>query len=55
MKRLLTLANLKNDSIVLDFFSGSGSTAHAVIQNNAETDKKCRYVMVQIPQECDEK
>ncbi len=55
MKRLLTLANLKDNSIVLDFFSGSASTAHAVMENNAENNKRCRYVMVQIPQECDEK
>lgn len=55
MKRLLTLANLKDDSIVLDFFSGSASTAHAVIENNADNKKHCRFVMVQIPQECDEK
>jgi len=55
MMRLLTLANLRDDSIVLDFFSGSASTAHAVLQNNAENSKHCKYVMVQIPQECDEK
>ena len=55
MMRLLTLANLRDDSIILDFFSGSASTAHAVLQNNAENSKHCKYVMVQIPQECDEK
>ena len=36
MNRLLTLANLANDDIVLDFFSGSGSLGHAVMQMNAE-------------------
>lgn len=36
LQRLLTLANLKDDSIVLDFFSGSASTAHAVMKMNAE-------------------
>lgn len=55
MRRLLTLANLEDNSIVLDFFSGSASTAHAVMENNAENNKKCRFLMVQIPQECDEK
>ncbi|MBQ6026734.1 MAG: site-specific DNA-methyltransferase [Lachnospiraceae bacterium] len=55
MRRLLTLANLKDDSVVLDFFSGSASTAHAVIQNNAENRKNCKFIMIQIPQECDEK
>ena len=55
MRRLMTLANLKDDSVVLDFFSGSASTAHAVIQNNAENRKNCKFIMIQIPQECDEK
>ncbi len=36
LQRLLTLANLKDDSIVLDFFSGSASTAHAVMKLKAE-------------------
>lgn len=36
LQRLLTLANLKDDSIVLDFFSGSASTAHAVMKMKAE-------------------
>jgi adenine-specific DNA-methyltransferase len=55
MRRLMTLANLKDDSVVLDFFSGSASTAHAVIRNNAENSKNCKFIMIQIPQECDEK
>ena len=55
MKRLITLANLKDDSIVLDFFSGSASTAHAVMENNAESGKHCKFIMIQIPQKCDEK
>ncbi len=36
MQRLITLANLQDDSIVLDFFSGSASTAHALMKTNAE-------------------
>ena len=55
LTRLLTLANLKEDSVVLDFFSGSASTAHAVMQFNAEKGKNVRYVMVQLPEECKEK
>lgn len=43
------------DSIILDFFSGSATTAHAVMQLNAEDGGKRRFIMVQIPQECDEK
>lgn len=55
MKRLLTLANLKEDSIVLDFFSGSGSTGHAVMSMNNESGKRLKFVLVQFPELCDEK
>ena len=55
MKRLLTLANLKEDSIVLDFFSGSGSTGHAVMQFNIDNNSKRKFIMVQLPELCDEK
>ena len=55
MQRLLTLANLKEDSIVLDFFSGSASTAHAVMSRNAEDGGHRKFVMVQLPETCDEK
>lgn len=48
--RLLTLANLKDDSIILDFFSGSGSTAHAIFEKNAQDGKNNRFIMVQIPE-----
>lgn len=43
------------DSIILDFFSGSATTAHAVMQLNAEDNGNRRYVMVQVPEKCDEK
>lgn len=55
LERLITLANLKEDSIVLDFFSGSATTAHAVMKTNAEKEKKCRFIMVQIPEEISDK
>mgnify|MGYP002623660297 CR=1 FL=1 len=55
LKRLLTLANLKDDSIVLDFFSGSGSTAHALMSFNAEKQKNCKFILVQLPEDTDEK
>ena len=55
MQRLLTLANLKEDSIVLDFFSGSASTAHAVMSRNAEDGGHRKFIMVQLPEPCDEK
>ena len=46
LNRLLTLANLKDNSIVLDFFSGSGSTAHSIIQKNVIENKKISFIMV---------
>jgi adenine-specific DNA-methyltransferase len=43
------------DSIVLDFFSGSATTAHAVMQLNAEDGGNRKHIMVQLPEVCDEK
>lgn len=51
IKQLLTVANTKNDSIILDFFSGSGTTAHAVMQLNAEDGGNRKWIMVQLPEE----
>ena len=55
MSRLITLANLKSDSVVLDFFSGSASTAQAVMSKNAEDGEHRKFIMVQLPEPCDEK
>ena len=43
------------DDIVLDFFSGSATTAHAVMQLNAEDGGNRKYILVQLPEVCDEK
>lgn len=43
-----------NDSIILDFFSGSATTAHAVMQLNAEDGGKRKFIMVQLQEECAE-
>ena len=43
------------DAIIMDFFSGSGTTAHALMQVNAEDAGNRKYILVQIPEECDEK
>ena len=43
------------DSIILDFFSGSATTAHAVMQLNAEDGGNRKFIMVQLPELCDEK
>ena len=45
----------KNSDIILDFFSGSATTAHAVMQLNAEDGGNRHFIMVQLPELCDEK
>ena len=55
LKRLLTISNAKSDDIILDFFSGSATTAHAVMQLNAENGGNRKFIMVQLPEVCDEK
>lgn len=54
IKKLLRIA-ARNNSIILDFFSGSATTAHAVMQLNAEDGGNRKYIMVQLPEKCDEK
>ena len=51
---LLSISTDQN-SLILDFFSGSGTTAHAVMQLNAEDGGNRRYICVQLPEETDEK
>ena len=51
---LLRLAGVSDDSIVLDFFSGSGTTAHAVMQLNVEDGGNRKFIMVQLPEVCAE-
>ncbi|WP_302288525.1 site-specific DNA-methyltransferase [Phascolarctobacterium succinatutens] len=46
--------HFKNDVTVLDFFSGSATTAHAVMQLNAENGGKRKFIMVQLPEVCAE-
>lgn len=47
--------NFSKDSIILDFFSGSATTAHAVMQINAEDGGNRKFIMVQLPEQTDEK
>ena len=54
MKFCVELAS-KDNSIILDFFSGSATTAHAVMQLNAEDGGHRKFIMVQLPEKCDEK
>ena len=53
IKRIVGIAD--NDSIILDFFSGSATTAHAVMQLNAEDGGHRKFIMVQLPESCDKK
>lgn len=54
LNKLLYLLNLEKNSLILDFFSGSATTAHAVMQLNAEDGGKRKFIMVQLPEECPE-
>ncbi len=52
----MNFAETQDDSdIIIDFFSGSATTAHAVMQLNAEDGGNRQYIMVQLPELCDEK
>lgn len=53
--KLLKLANLRKNSLILDFFSGSATTAHAVMKLNAEDGGKRKYIMVQYDEDTPEK
>ncbi len=54
--KLITIGlNYSDDEIVLDFFAGSASTAHAILKLNAGDKGKRRYILVQLPEPCDEK
>ncbi|MDD3032308.1 MAG: DNA methyltransferase, partial [Atribacterota bacterium] len=54
IKHLLKLVNDEN-SIILDFFAGSATTAHAVLDLNKEDGGNRKFIMVQLPEKCDEK
>ena len=53
--KALILQATTQDSIILDFFSGSATTAHAIMQLNAEDGGHRKFIMVQLPEPCDEK
>ena len=54
LERLITLANLKSDSIVMDFFSGSATTAHALMKTNSNKNFQCKFILIQLPEETPE-
>lgn len=51
----LIMIGMQKDDIIMDFFSGSATTAHAVMQLNAEDNGTRKFIMVQLPEEVDEK
>jgi adenine-specific DNA-methyltransferase len=53
--KCLRTVPLVDETIIMDFFSGSATTAHAVWKLNAEDDEDRRFIMVQLPEVCDEK
>ena len=55
IKRCAILSSKSESDIVLDFFSGSSTTAHAVMQLNAEDGGNRKFIMVQLPEATDEK
>ena len=54
IKYLCSILNSPNNTIIMDFFSGSATTAHAVMQLNAEDDGHRKFIMVQLPEVCNE-
>lgn len=52
---LVKLCDCAASDLILDFFSGSATTAHAVMQLNAEDGGHRKFIMVQLPEKCDEK
>ncbi|MDR2235318.1 MAG: site-specific DNA-methyltransferase [Chryseobacterium sp.] len=55
ISKIIKSGNVKNKDIILDFFSGSATTAHAIMQLNAEDNGSRKYIMVQLPESTDEK
>ena len=55
LNKIIEIGGLNCDDIILDFFSGSATTAHAVMQLNAEDNGNRKFIMVQLPEKTDEK
>lgn len=53
--RFLKMGGIEDGDIVLDFFSGSATTAHALMKMNAEDNQKGKFILVQLPEKTDEK
>ena len=55
LRAIMKVANVKDGDVVLDFFSGSAATAHAVMKLNSEGNGKRKFILIQIPEKCGEK
>ncbi|MBP8791514.1 MAG: site-specific DNA-methyltransferase [Breznakibacter sp.] len=55
LSRVIHIANTQEDDIILDFFCGSATTAHAVMQFNRDNSGNRKFIMVQLPEPCEEK
>ena len=55
LDQIIEMIGMADDDIVMDFFSGSATTAHAVLQANAADGIKRKFIMVQLQEECDKK
>ena len=55
LKKAIEMISINENDIILDFFSGSATTAHAVMQLNAEDGGNRKFIMVQLPELCEEK
>ena len=55
IRGFIQLSNVKDGDIILDFFAGSGSTAHSVMEYNANENSELKFILVQIPQSIDPK
>jgi adenine-specific DNA-methyltransferase len=55
LKNMVQMVHSNDHDIILDFFAGSATTAHAVMQLNAEDGGKRKFILVQLPEPCDEK
>jgi adenine-specific DNA-methyltransferase len=53
IKRLVKLISNDNDDIIMDFFAGSGTTGHAVLEANVEDNLNRRFILIQIPEKID--
>lgn len=54
IKLLLQISGIENEDIVLDFFSGSATTAHALYKYNIMNNVYAKYIMIQLPEKCSE-